>query len=148
MKKSLLAMVISVALALATSSAAFADTVYTNQDFTAYTGAPRDNSPVFASGKSAYVGGVAVHPTSWGSSNWNKPLYGFGAMIVLNHNQRITIPGGHSLNTFVVEDTGDLNNAGNLTYRWIDVYFGKYSSTTHQAAINFGKKKFSYTVIS
>ncbi|MCE5172283.1 hypothetical protein LQV63_23675 [Paenibacillus profundus] len=148
MKKSLFTMLISVVLAFTTSSAAFADTTYTNQDFTAYTGASGDNSPVFASGNGAYIGGIAVHPSSWGSSNWNKPIYRFGAMIVLNNNQRITIPGGYSLNTFIVEDTGDLNNAGNLTYRWIDVYFGKYSAATHQAAINFGKKKFSYTVIS
>ncbi|WCR28349.1 hypothetical protein L3476_06285 [Paenibacillus thiaminolyticus] len=83
------------------------------------------SKPVFASGASAYIGGVAVHPYSWGSSNWNKPIYPFGTMLVLTGNNRIVTPDGSSLNTFIVEDTGDLNNSQGLSYRWVDVYFGE-----------------------
>ncbi|MCY7482892.1 hypothetical protein M5X00_11780 [Paenibacillus alvei] len=142
------AIMISTALLSTGVPSVKADATYVNEDFTAFTGASGDNKPVFASGKAAYIGGVAVHPTSRGTGNWNKPIYPFGTMIVLNNNEHITIPGGNVLNTFIVEDTGDLKNTGKLSYRWIDVYFGKYSAANHQAAINFGKKKFSYTVIS
>ncbi|MGG4397725.1 hypothetical protein ABEX25_25845 [Paenibacillus thiaminolyticus] len=146
MKKSLMAILL-VALVTLSATSASAATTYTNQDFTAYLGPSGVSKPVFASGASAYIGGVAVHPYSWGSSNWNKPIYPFGTMLVLTGNNRIVTPDGSSLNTFIVEDTGDLNNNQGLSYRWVDVYFGKYSTANYQAAIQFGKKKFSYTVI-
>ncbi|WP_185929478.1 hypothetical protein [Paenibacillus popilliae] len=148
MRKWFAAIIMSAALLVTGVSTAKADITYMNEDFTAYTGAAGDNNPVFAGGKAAYIGGVAVHPTIWGAGNWNKPVFPFGTMIVLNNNESISIPGGYVINTFVVEDTGDLKNTARLSYRWIDVYFGKYSTANHQAAINFGKKKLSYTVIS
>ncbi|BFH68807.1 hypothetical protein J27TS7_23770 [Paenibacillus dendritiformis] len=147
MKKSVLAILLAAIATLSPTAPVSAATTYTNQDFTAYLGPAGVSKPVFASGASAYIGGVAVHPSSWGSSNWNKPIYPFGTMLVLTGNNRIVTPDGSSLNTFIVEDTGDLNNTKGLSYRWVDVYFGKYSTANYSAAIQFGKKKFSYTVI-
>ena len=89
------------------------------------------------------MGYVAVHPKTWGSTQWNNPIFPFGAFIT------VTKPINHQtygeIYTFQVQDTGDLNNTKGLTRYWFDCYWGE-RPTSDSSAYQFGKQKRNYTV--
>lgn len=109
-----------------------ADTYY-NQDVTCYIS---EVGNYFASGKTPYSGGVAVHPKYFYTNDWNEPIYNFGSIIISNRTIDVPMPGysypeyPRILRYFYVEDTGELNNEHSLTSNWFDIWAGTYPKGT------------------
>lgn len=108
-----------------------------------------------ASGKTAKIGMVAVHPNTYSSNASiavkSGPVIPFGTVITINSSfselQYVTFPGSAKQYTqFVVEDLGQLNHQEGYSPWWIDIYFGVNNATNTKAALEFGKgHTISYT---
>jgi len=143
MKKRLISIFLLLALSLSITVPAFAayqpEGYYTNQDVTGYfddlsRDGDKDGSGYDkpASGVEYEVGHVAVHPQVWGTTNWNKPIFPFGAIISIHHDDYPNNPLGDPIPTpigeisvFQVQDTGELTNKNGYTFHWFDVYCGR-----------------------